>query len=158
RHSRTRGYGSLLHDGSSIGGHSLEKIWAVIRPPPSTDLSKRPQSIFCEKPTRDLKSERRSPICKRFLVSQTARVSFLRLGRSMQKQMSRRTALKMGGSLAVLAGLRGRAAGQTARPAGGIIDVHHHYFAPVFVAKRREQILESGGTNVISWTPQISVD
>jgi predicted TIM-barrel fold metal-dependent hydrolase len=39
-----------------------------------------------------------------------------------------------------------------------IIDVHHHYFAPVFVARRREQILESGGTNVISWTPQTSLD
>src|SRR5215510_5992077 len=77
------------------------------------------------------------------------------------KLISRRTALKIGGSLALAAAHQNSATGQGARPAGPgarIIDVHHHYFAPVFVARRREQILESGGTNVISWMPQTSLD
>jgi 6-methylsalicylate decarboxylase len=74
------------------------------------------------------------------------------------KLISRRTALRIGGAFALTAARQSSAAGQGARQAGRIIDVHHHYFAPVFVAKRREQILESGGTNVIGWMPQISLD
>ena len=74
------------------------------------------------------------------------------------KLISRRTALRIGGSLALAAVHQNRAAGQGAPTAGRIIDVHHHYFAPVFVARRREQILESGGANVISWIPQTSLD
>src|SRR5262245_42125811 len=74
------------------------------------------------------------------------------------KLISRRAALRIGAGLALAAAHQNSAAGQGARPAGRIIDVHHHYFAPVFVAKRREQILESGGTNVIGWMPQTSLD
>lgn len=59
------------------------------------------------------------------------------------KLISRRTVLTMGGSLALAAGLKGRVAAQGGAPAGRVIDVHHHYFAPTFLVKRKEQITES---------------
>ena len=67
----------------------------------------------------------------------------------------------MGGSLAVAAaGLKAAqsAAVQRAAPAGRVIDVHHHYFAPMFQQKRKDQIIESGGSRLLTWTPQISLD
>ena len=69
----------------------------------------------------------------------------------------------MGGSLALAAGLKGRVTAQGGAPEGRVIDVHHHYFAPVFQTKRKDQILESstGGSaaaRLLTWTPQISLE
>jgi 6-methylsalicylate decarboxylase len=74
------------------------------------------------------------------------------------KFISRRTVLTMGGSLAFAAGLKGRVAAQGGAADRRVIDVHHHYFAPTFLAKRREQITESGGEKMFSWTPQVSLE
>ena len=74
--------------------------------------------------------------------------------------LTRRALLALSGSAAVAAALksRGTVSAQDVRPSGRMIDVHHHYFAPAFQTKRKDQIVESGGSKLLNWTPQISVD
>ena len=69
----------------------------------------------------------------------------------------------MGGSLALAAAFKGRPTAQGRAPAGRVIDVHHHYFAPAFQTRRRAQIIESstGGPaseRLLAYTPQVSLD
>src|SRR5260370_12167167 len=70
--------------------------------------------------------------------------------------ISRRTALAMGGSLALAAGtgLKSLAAAES----GKLIDVHHHYFAPAWMAKFKKEIEESNGARFFSWTVQTALD
>ncbi len=70
--------------------------------------------------------------------------------------ISRRTALAMGGSLALAAGtgLKSLAAAE----AGKLIDVHHHYFAPAWMTKFKKEIIESHGERFFSWTVQTALD
>ena len=69
--------------------------------------------------------------------------------------ITRRAALALGGSFALAAGLQGR--GQ-AQAGSRRIDVHHHYFSPGWLAKRKDQITESGGARFSSWTPKTAVE
>ena len=73
--------------------------------------------------------------------------------------ISRRSALRLGGSFALAAAfrLKGLAAAET----DPIIDVHHHYFAPSWMAKRKKEILESGGAKFYTtspYTPQADIE
>jgi predicted TIM-barrel fold metal-dependent hydrolase len=70
--------------------------------------------------------------------------------------ISRRTALAMGGSLALAAGagLKSLAAAEPGR----LIDVHHHYFAPAWMTKFKKEIAESKGERFASWTVQTALE
>src|SRR5258706_5616874 len=70
--------------------------------------------------------------------------------------ISRRTALAMGGSLALAAGtgLKSLAAAESGR----LIDVHHHYFAPAWMTKFKKEIEESNGARFFRWTVQTALD
>src|SRR5260221_3680646 len=70
--------------------------------------------------------------------------------------ISRRAALAMGGSLALAAGtgLKSLAAAES----GKLIDVHHHYFAPAWMAKFKKEIEASQGGRFASWTVQTALD
>jgi len=70
--------------------------------------------------------------------------------------ISRRTALAMGGSLAMAAGtgLKALAAAES----GKLIDVHHHYFPPAWMATFKNEIIESHGERFFSWTVQTALD
>jgi 6-methylsalicylate decarboxylase len=68
--------------------------------------------------------------------------------------ITRRTVLAIGGSLSLAAGLQGLGAAEPDR----LIDVHHHYFAPSWMAKRPKEIAESGGAKFMSWTPKTALD
>jgi 6-methylsalicylate decarboxylase len=70
--------------------------------------------------------------------------------------ISRRTALAMGGSLALAAGtgLKSLAAAESGR----LIDVHHHYFAPAWMTKFKKEIEESNGARFFTWTVQTALD
>lgn len=70
--------------------------------------------------------------------------------------MTRRQALAISGTLAMAAGpglkaLRGAEAGK-------LIDVHHHYFAPSWLAKREKDIIESGGGKFLGWKVETSLE
>ena len=69
--------------------------------------------------------------------------------------VSRRTAL-VGGSLALAAGTGLRSL--KAAEAGKLIDVHHHYFAPGWMAKFKKEITESNGARFFSWTVQTALE
>lgn len=70
--------------------------------------------------------------------------------------ISRRTVLAMGGSLALAAGTGLKAL--RAAESGQLIDVHHHYFAPAWMAKFKEEIAKSNGARFASWTVQTALD
>jgi predicted TIM-barrel fold metal-dependent hydrolase len=72
------------------------------------------------------------------------------------KLISRRTALAMGGSLALAAGTGLKSL--KAADAGKLIDVHHHYFAPAWMTKFRQEIIESNGERFFKWTVQTALD
>jgi 6-methylsalicylate decarboxylase len=71
-------------------------------------------------------------------------------------RISRRNVLAMGGSLGLAAGtgLKALAAAQSGR----LIDVHHHYFAPAWMAKFKKEIAASNGARFASWTVQTALD
>src|SRR5262245_53520465 len=73
-------------------------------------------------------------------------------------RITRRAALAMGGSLAVAAGVKGVVARLEAQGVSRVIDVHHHYFTPQWLAKRKDAIIESGGARFFGWTPQTSLE
>src|SRR5579862_8463158 len=72
--------------------------------------------------------------------------------------ISRRGALAIGGSFALAAALqlKGLAAAETEQ----LIDAHHHYFPPAWMAKRKQEIIESGGARFYTspWTPQADIE
>ena len=70
--------------------------------------------------------------------------------------ISRRSALAMGGSLALAAGTGLKSL--RAAESGRLIDVHHHYFAPGWMAKFKKEITESNGARFFSWTVQTALD
>jgi predicted TIM-barrel fold metal-dependent hydrolase len=70
--------------------------------------------------------------------------------------ITRRTALAMGGSLALAAGTGLKTL--RAAESGRLIDVHHHYFAPGWMAKFKKEITESNGARFFSWTVQTALD
>ena len=70
--------------------------------------------------------------------------------------ISRRTALAVGGSLALAAGT-GLKSLKAAGP-GKLIDVHHHYFAPAWMTRFKQEIAESNGARFASWTVQTALD
>src|SRR5438046_814154 len=69
--------------------------------------------------------------------------------------ISRRTALAMGGSLALAAGTGLKS---LAAESGRLIDVHHHYFAPAWMTKFKKEIEESNGARFFTWTVQTALD
>lgn len=70
--------------------------------------------------------------------------------------ISRRTALAMGGSLALASGT-GLQSLRAAEP-GKLIDVHHHYFAPAWMTRFKKEIVESNGERFFSWTVQTALE
>jgi predicted TIM-barrel fold metal-dependent hydrolase len=70
--------------------------------------------------------------------------------------ISRRSALAMSGSLALAAGTGLKSL--RAAESGGLIDVHHHYFAPAWMAKFKREIAASNGARFASWTVQTALD
>lgn len=70
--------------------------------------------------------------------------------------VSRRSALAAASSLALAAGTGLRSL-KAAEP-GKLIDVHHHYFAPGWMAKFKQEITESNGARFFSWTVQTALD
>lgn len=64
--------------------------------------------------------------------------------------------------LGVLASSTGRATADTPPVAkGGLIDVHHHFVPPFYVAENRERITASGGGRIhpawLSWSPEQAI-
>jgi predicted TIM-barrel fold metal-dependent hydrolase len=72
--------------------------------------------------------------------------------------ISRRSALAMGGSLALATALRLK--GLAAAEPEPLIDAHHHYFPPAWMAKRKQEIIESGGARFYTspWTAQGDIE
>jgi len=62
----------------------------------------------------------------------------------------------MSGSLALAAGTGLRSL--VAAESGRLIDVHHHYFAPAWMAKFKKEIAESNGERFASWTVQTALE
>ena len=73
-------------------------------------------------------------------------------------RISRRTALTMGGTLAIAAGLDRGLKAQAPPASGRRIDVHHHYFVPSWMAKRKDQNGEAFSGTRLTWTPAQSLE
>ena len=78
------------------------------------------------------------------------------VNRISRNPIDRRAALALGGSLAVAAGCGLNPL--AAAPSERLIDVHHHYFTPSWMAKRQKEIAESSGARYAGWTVQTALD
>jgi len=71
--------------------------------------------------------------------------------------ISRRKALALTGSLAVASGADLKTKAFAASKPERLIDVHHHYFTPSWMAKRRKEIAASNGARFAGWTVQTAL-
>lgn len=54
--------------------------------------------------------------------------------------------------------LFGPVASSSAKSAPGAIDVHHHLLPPAFLDPIKNQLVATGRTNLVDWTPSISIE
>ena len=78
------------------------------------------------------------------------------LNQISRNPIDRRAALALGGALALAAGSGLKPL--SAAPSERLIDVHHHYFTPSWMAKRQKEIAESSGARYAGWTVQTALD